>query len=96
MTTTASPRERVDIDADARSLYRAQVALDRAVRESPLDPRLAELVKVRASQINGCAYCIDMHTRDALAGGEEQRRLFALPRGASRPCSTTASAPCSP
>jgi AhpD family alkylhydroperoxidase len=77
MTTTSTP-PRLDIAADARPLYRAQVALDRAVRESPLDPALYELVKVRASQINGCAYCIDMHTRDALAGGETQERLFAL------------------
>ena len=38
---------------------------------------LAELVRIRASQLNGCAYCIDMHTRDALAGGDSQQRLFA-------------------
>jgi AhpD family alkylhydroperoxidase len=78
MTTTASHHERVDIQADARPIYGAQIALDRTVRESPLDGGLLELVKIRASQINGCAYCVDMHTRDALAGGEEQRRLFAL------------------
>jgi len=39
---------------------------------------LAELVRIRASQLNGCAFCIDMHTRDALAGGDSQQRLFAL------------------
>jgi AhpD family alkylhydroperoxidase len=75
-TTTAS--HRLDIAADARPLYRAQVALDRAVSESPLDPAVYELVKVRASQINGCAYCIEQHTRDALAKGEDHGRLFAL------------------
>ena len=77
MTTTTAPH-RLDLAADARPLYRAQVAFDRAVADSPLDPKIRELVKVRASQINGCAYCVDMHTRDALAGGETERRLFAL------------------
>ena len=46
---------------------------------SKLDPRLRELVRIRASQINGCAYCIDMHTRDARAVGETEQRLYALP-----------------
>ena len=49
--------------------------LDRA----DFDPRLRELVRIRASQINGCAYCIDMHTRDARAVGETEQRLYALP-----------------
>lgn len=43
-----------------------------------LDHRLMELVKTRASQLNGCAYCIDMHTKDARAGGETEQRLYAL------------------
>ncbi len=46
--------------------YRAMLALDRHTRENGLEPSLRELVKVRASQINGCAYCIDMHSRDLL------------------------------
>jgi AhpD family alkylhydroperoxidase len=62
--------------ASERSAARA--VTPSSVRQSPIDPRLHELVKIRASQINGCAYCIDMHTRDALDGGETQRRLFAL------------------
>jgi AhpD family alkylhydroperoxidase len=77
MTTTATP-ERLDISADARALYRAQAALDRAVGESALDPRLRDVVSLRASQINGCAYCVDMHSRDALEKGETQQRLFAV------------------
>lgn len=52
--------------------------LERHVRQSRLEPRLIELVKVRASQINGCAFCIDMHTKDARAGGETEQRLYAL------------------
>jgi len=77
MTTTATSG-RLDINADAPALYRAQLALDRAVGESALDPALRDLVSLRASQLNGCAYCVDMHTRDALAKGETQQRLFAV------------------
>ena len=76
MTTTRA--ERVSISRDAPALYRAQAALDRAVRDSALDTELYELVKIRASQINGCAYCIDMHTRQARADGETERRLYAI------------------
>jgi AhpD family alkylhydroperoxidase len=43
-----------------------------------LDPKLFELVKIRASQINGCAYCLDMHTKDARAAGETEQRIYAL------------------
>jgi AhpD family alkylhydroperoxidase len=78
MSTTTQTSGRVDIERDAPALYRAMVALDRAVGASGLDRRLWELLKVRASQLNGCAYCIDLHTRDALSAGESQRRLFAV------------------
>jgi len=47
------------------------------VRKSGLEPALIELVKLRASQINGCAYCLDMHTKDARARGETEQRLCA-------------------
>lgn len=53
----------------------AMVALEQAVRNSALEPGLLELVRVRASQINGCAYCLAMHNRDARARGEHQTRL---------------------
>jgi AhpD family alkylhydroperoxidase len=56
--------------------------LDRAsVKEldaAGIDPLLRELVRVRASQLNGCAYCVDMHTRDARAAGETEQRLYAV------------------
>jgi AhpD family alkylhydroperoxidase len=52
--------------------------MDVAVNEAGLEPQLVELVKVRVSQINRCAYCLDMHTKDALAAGERPQRLFAL------------------
>jgi AhpD family alkylhydroperoxidase len=64
-----------DVDPKATE---AVLGLERYVRASGLDARLYELVKIRASQLNGCAYCLDMHHRDARAGGEDQRRLDVL------------------
>ena len=58
--------------------YRAMSALSRATHELPLDPRLRELIRVRASMLNGCAYCVDMHTKDARALGETEQRLYAV------------------
>ncbi|HWK28768.1 MAG TPA: carboxymuconolactone decarboxylase family protein [Solirubrobacter sp.] len=54
------------------------LALERAVHASTLEPALLELVKTRASQINGCAHCLDMHTKDARARGEDEQRLHVL------------------
>ena len=48
------------------------------MKTSGIDPRLLELIKLRASQINGCAYCIDMHSKDARAAGETEQRLYGL------------------
>lgn len=80
--TTATPT-RVSIDKQTRPVYRAQVAVAVAVRDAVahagLDRTLVELVNIRISQINGCAYCLDVHTRDALAGGESPQRLAVLP-----------------
>jgi AhpD family alkylhydroperoxidase len=58
--------------------YQAVLAMEKYVGESSLDEPLYDLVKIRASQLNGCAFCLDMHTRDARAGGEDQRRLDVL------------------
>ncbi len=69
---------RLEFPKVAPEAYRAMAALGAYVRNSGLEPALLELVKIRASQINGCAYCIDMHTRDARAGGETEQRLYAL------------------
>ena len=57
---------------------RAMSELERVVDASGLDPKLRELVKLRASQINGCAYCVDMHTKDAMAIGEDVQRLHLV------------------
>jgi AhpD family alkylhydroperoxidase len=53
--------------------------------EAGIDHRLRELLKIRASQLNGCAYCIDMHTKDARALGETEQRLYALPAWSETP-----------
>jgi AhpD family alkylhydroperoxidase len=58
--------------------YRAMLQLERYVRSSGINPTLLELIKIRASQINGCAFCIDMHTKDARLNGETEQRIYAL------------------
>lgn len=57
---------------------RAMAALEHYVRTSGLERPLLELVKIRASQINGCGYCLDMHTKDARAAGETEQRIYLL------------------
>jgi AhpD family alkylhydroperoxidase len=86
MATTKDNQEfevRLDFDGHAPNFSRAMAHLDNAATKEldrvDFDPRLRELVRVRASQINGCAYCIDMHTKDARAIGETEQRLYSLP-----------------
>ena len=62
----------------APATMKALEALESHIKESGLEPGLIELVKTRASQINGCAYCIHMHTRDARIRGETEERLYLL------------------
>jgi AhpD family alkylhydroperoxidase len=71
--------QRLDYAHASPAAYEAMLGLERYVRASGLEHSLLELVKLRASQINGCAFCVDMHARDARAGGEAERRLYALP-----------------
>ena len=68
----------MDLKSLAPRVYKAMIALDAAAGEG-LEPALKELVRVRASQLNGCVYCIDMHSTDARTGGETEQRLYALP-----------------
>ncbi|HTK06284.1 MAG TPA: carboxymuconolactone decarboxylase family protein, partial [Ktedonobacteraceae bacterium] len=70
--------ERISYSKAAPGAYRAMAGLERYVRESGLESSLLELVKLRASQINGCAYCLDMHWKDARAKGESEQRLYSL------------------
>jgi AhpD family alkylhydroperoxidase len=64
-----------DVSAAMGSLHAAAVS---AAQEAKLEPELLELVRIRASQINGCAFCLDMHTRDARGQGETEQRLHTL------------------
>jgi AhpD family alkylhydroperoxidase len=74
---TGAHPEHVNIYKAFPTGYRAMSALEQACAEA-MDPVLFELVKLRASQINGCAYCVDMHWKDARAGGETEERLYML------------------
>jgi AhpD family alkylhydroperoxidase len=76
--TQATMQPRLDYQQASPQGVQAMFQLERSVRESGLEPKLLELIKTRASQMNGCAYCIDMHTKDARAHGETEQRLFAL------------------
>ncbi len=69
---------RLDFSKASKDGYRAMSGLEQFVRTCGLEMSLIELVKTRASQINGCAYCIDMHSKDARAAGETEQRLYAL------------------
>jgi AhpD family alkylhydroperoxidase len=69
---------RLDYNKVAPGAVRAMYMLHKYVEGSGLEHSLLELIKTRASQINGCAYCIDMHTKDARARGESEQRLYAL------------------
>src|SRR5689334_18872268 len=84
MTTTVQEVPvRLDFDNLAPAFSKAMSHLDHAATKEldrvGFDPKLRELVKLRASQLNGCAYCVDMHTKDARAIGETEQRLYALP-----------------
>jgi AhpD family alkylhydroperoxidase len=80
MTTAAQPR--IDFDKHAAGFSRAMAHLDQAATKeldnAGIDVRLRELIRIRASQLNGCAFCIDMHTKDARAAGETEQRIYAL------------------
>ena len=61
-----------------KEAMQALYSLEQSIRKSGLGPKLLELVRMRASQINGCAYCLDMHSKDARAEGETEQRLYGL------------------
>jgi AhpD family alkylhydroperoxidase len=70
--------ERIDASKVNPGAYRAMFGLEKYVHESGLELSLLDLVKLRASQINGCAYCLDMHWKDGRARGESEQRLYSL------------------
>ena len=86
---TAQIPVRLDFDRLASGFARAMSRLDQAATKeldtAEIDPRLRELIRIRASQLNGCAYCIDMHTKDSRAIGETEQRLYGLAAWAETP-----------
>ena len=70
--------QRADFYKSSPEAIKAMIALDSAVAKLGLDAGLLDLVKLRASQINGCAYCVDLHASDARKKGETERRLYAV------------------
>jgi AhpD family alkylhydroperoxidase len=70
--------QRFDYREASPDAFRAMLRMEEFVRQCGLDHSLLELVKTRVSQINGCAYCLDMHTKDARALGETEQRLYLL------------------
>lgn len=71
--------KRIDYYSASREAMAAMLSLEKSVSGLGLEPQLHELVKLRASQINGCAFCVDLHAREARQAGETERRLNALP-----------------
>jgi AhpD family alkylhydroperoxidase len=71
-------KPRIDYYSASKEAVAAMLALEKAGSKLGLDPRLVDLVKLRASQINGCAFCVDLHTRDAREAGESERRLATV------------------
>lgn len=69
---------RLNLSAAEPAAYKALMGMEKYMTGTGLKPQHRELIKIRASQINGCAYCIDMHTRDARKGGETEQRIYAL------------------
>ncbi|MFF2388204.1 carboxymuconolactone decarboxylase family protein [Agromyces sp. NPDC058104] len=77
-----APARRLDLDGVAPAFVRAVSALDEAAEaeadRAGIEPGLRELVRLRASQLNGCSYCVDLHSRDAATAGERVQRLYAV------------------
>jgi AhpD family alkylhydroperoxidase len=79
MTARDTTQPRADLEGEAsRSAYRAMCHFDNATAALALDPILGDLIRLRASMLNGCAYCVDMHSKDARAKGETEQRLYAV------------------
>ena len=80
--------QRLDYKQASPKGFAAMLGLEQHARSSGLDHALLELVKTRVSQINGCAFCLDMHSKDARAAGEDEQRLYLLSAWREAPCYT--------
>ena len=69
---------RIDYRKHSQDALKSVLSLEKYIAESGLEPKLVHLIKMRASQINGCAYCLDLHSIDARAAGETEQRLYTL------------------
>lgn len=78
--------QRLDYKEASPTAYKAMIHFGHQIHSSDLEESLLELVKSRASQLNGCAWCLDMHTKDARAQGETEQRLYLLPVWREAPC----------
>ncbi len=81
-------QQRLDYKSASPAAFQAMLAFELRVRDSGLEATLLELVKTRASQLNNCAWCLDMHTKDARARGESEQRLYLLTAWREAPCFT--------
>ena len=86
-------KPRLEYFPKANELMQAVLALNKAVEESGLERSLLHLLKLRASQINRCSYCVDMHAREAREEGRVSSAFTSSPPGRNRRCSRTVSAP---
>jgi AhpD family alkylhydroperoxidase len=71
-------KARIDLMHVNPGIIHAMLGLERQVRQAGFDEKLLDLVRMRASQLNGCSYCLDMHSKDARAAGETEQRLYGL------------------
>ena len=71
-------QQRIDVQKVAPGAAQAMFGLEKYIAQCGLEKSLIHLVKMRASQINGCAFCLDMHSKDAIAAGESEQRLYLL------------------
>lgn len=69
---------RIKIDQVEQAGYKAILGLEKFIESTPLTRTHKDLIKIRASQVNGCAFCIDMHTKDARKAGETEQRIYSL------------------
>lgn len=79
-------KTRITMEDTPKGLYAAMLNTEKYLKECGIPHALYELIKIRASQINGCGYCLDMHHKDALKAGEEFQRLYLLPAWQESPC----------
>lgn len=70
--------QRMNLGGELPAAYKAMMGLETFVQSAGIEKSLLELIKIRASQVNGCAFCIDMHTKDARKAGETEQRIYAL------------------